>query len=118
VRAGEAVGRAAVSGVRREYQVLRDAANGEACVRCGARDGTVVLAHYSGVRRHAYGGGLGAKVHDAVAAHLCGACHAWLDTLSKDKAGRWEHSEEMLHCVALTLIRLIERGVLRVGKST
>jgi len=100
--------------MRTEYQTLRDAPNGESCVRCGRCDGTVVGAHYSGVRRLAYFGGLGKKVHDIVMAHLCAVCHREMDTLLKDKAKRWEHSEEMLHLVTLTIIRLISRGTLVV----
>ena len=47
---------------------LRELARGQSCIRCGADDGTVVLAHYTGVRREAFGGGFGKKVHDAVVA--------------------------------------------------
>lgn len=91
---------------------LREAAEGESCVRCGVRDGTVVLAHYFGVRRHAYGGGFSIKGHDAVGAHLCAKCHVEMDSDSRDKAHKWEHSEEFLHYCALTWIRLISKGVL------
>ena len=94
-------------------QKLRDSARGQSCVRCGRNDGTTVLAHYFGVRRHAYGGGLGIKGHDAIAAHLCAPCHTQLDSLMKDKAKRWEHSEEFLHLCALTWIRWLDSGVLR-----
>lgn len=100
--------------MRLEYQCLRDAARDESCVRCGTQDGTVVGAHYSGVRRLAYHGGLGQKVHDLLIAHLCSECHRWLDTLSKDKTLRWEHSEEFHHWIAVTLLRLLERGILVV----
>ncbi len=92
---------------------LRKAAKDKPCVRCGAEDGTVVLAHYFGPRRHNYGGGMSRKGDDVVGAWLCGECHTWMDTLSKDKERRWEHSEEFLHYCALTWIRLIERGVLK-----
>jgi hypothetical protein len=92
---------------------LLDAAEHEYCVRCGSSVG-VVGAHYTGARRGDYGGGLGIKVHDFLVAHLCAKCHAWMDTLSRDKDKRWEHSEEFLHLIALTLARLFESGVLRV----
>jgi len=92
---------------------LRDAADGQTCVRCGKQDGTVVLAHYFGPRRAAYGGGMSIKGHDAVGAHLCGACHSHMDTTSRDKTLKWEASEEMLHLCALTWIRLIKTGVLK-----
>ena len=89
----------------------RRAACGQACVRCGARDGTVVLAHYFGPRRHAYGGGLSRKGHDAIGAWLCRGCHALMDVRSRDKTKKWEHSEEFLHLCALTWLELLEQGV-------
>lgn len=87
---------------------LRAFAEGQACVSCGAQDGTVVLAHYFGARRHAYGGGMSLKGHDAIGAHLCHACHRFMDTLSRDKANKWLSSEEFLHLCALTFIRIID----------
>ena len=92
---------------------LRAAARDQECVRCGALDGTVICCHYFGVRRHAYGGGMGIKGHDAVSAHLCARCHSEMDTLSRAKEQKWLHSEEFLHCCALTWIRLIEQGILK-----
>lgn len=89
---------------------LRDAAENQACVRCGAKDGTVVLAHYVGPRRHAYGGGMSVKGCDAIGAHLCHECHQYMDRESRNKAKRWELSEEFLHYCALTIIRLFEQG--------
>jgi hypothetical protein len=87
---------------------LRKLARDESCVRCGAQDGTVVLAHYFGPRRHSYGGGMGHKGHDAVGAHLCQQCHSQMDTASRDKAHKWEHSEEFLHLCALTWIKVYD----------
>lgn len=87
---------------------LRASAKDQSCVACGINDGTVVLAHYFGPRRHSYGGGMGHKGHDAVAAFLCAACHRRMDTESRDKAHKWEHSEEMLHYCALTWIRRVD----------
>lgn len=91
---------------------LRKAAQDQTCVRCGSKQG-VVLCHYTGVRRLAYGGGLGIKVHDLIGAHLCGACHRDMDTHTRNKEKRWEHSEEFLHLCMLTLLRLAEKEVLR-----
>ncbi len=89
---------------------LRTQARDQPCVACGVNDGTVVLAHYFGPRRHAYGGGMGHKGHDAVAANLCARCHQRMDTASRDKAKKWETSEEMLHYCALTWIARIHKG--------
>lgn len=97
----------------RNKQLLA-AANGAACVKCGRKDGTVVAAHYFGPRRGTYGGGLGIKVHDFLVAHLCGKCHLEMDQLSRDKNHRWEHSEEFLHYIALTLHRCFDDGTIQV----
>lgn len=82
------------------------------CVRCESSTG-VVLCHYTGVRREAYGGGYGIKVHDLAGAHLCQQCHTEMDTLSRDKENKWEHSEEFLHLCMLTILRLKGRGKLK-----
>lgn len=92
---------------------LRKLAKDQPCVACGTQDGSVVLAHYFGPRRHEYGGGMGIKGSDIVGAHLCAACHKDMDTNSKDKATRWEHSERFLHYCALTWIRLVESGAIK-----
>jgi hypothetical protein len=92
---------------------LRKAAQDQFCVRCGIRNGTVVLAHYFGPRRHQYGGGMGVKGHDLIGAHLCHMCHTEMDQTSKSKEERWIHSEEFLHLCALTLIRLWEQEVIQ-----
>ena len=92
---------------------LRQQAKGERCVCCGCQDGTIVLAHYFGPRRHSYGGGIGHKGSDAVAALLCSGCHKSMDTDSRDKERKWEFSEEMLHYCALTWMRWLEKGLLK-----
>lgn len=90
---------------------------GEWCVRCGQQLPTVVGAHYTGVRRGSYGGGMGIKVHDFIVADLCGGCHTYMDTLSRDKEGRWGHSEEFQHYVLLTLAKRFENGQLRIERK-
>ena len=95
---------------------LTKLARDQACVRCGSQDGTVVCCHYFGARRHAYHGGMGCKGDSVIAAHLCHACHAYMDTASKSKETRWLHSEEFLHLCALTIVRLFEQGKLKVSK--
>jgi hypothetical protein len=97
----------------RVMKKLRDAARDQACVKCGKQDGTVVLAHYFGPRRGEYGGGMSIKGHDAVGAWLCYQCHVWMDSESKNKEFRWEHSEYFLHLCALTMIQLIEQEILK-----
>jgi hypothetical protein len=71
------------------------------------------LAHYTGVRRESYGGGYGIKVHDLVGAHLCKSCHRFMDTESRDKEKKWEHSEEFQHLCILTMLRLANQERLK-----
>ena len=59
---------------------LLSAARGESCVNCGTQDGTVVAAHYQGLRSHQYGKGKGQKPHDILVADLCVKCHSALTT--------------------------------------
>lgn len=91
---------------------LREAARDQACVRCGRQDGTVVGAHYTGVRRLELGGGFGRKVHDLAMAHLCLDCHRHMDG-NRDRETRWEHSEEFLLLCLKTAMRLYDQGVLK-----
>lgn len=103
-------------------RALLDMSAGESCVRCNRphKSPTVVPAHYTGVRRDAYGGGLSEKVHDFLVADLCDECHAHMDRLARDKEGRWGHSEEFQHYIILTLIKRFTRGQLGIvsGKPT
>ena len=92
---------------------LRALAQGQRCVRCNRDDETVVLAHYTGARRLAYGGGFGRKVADLAGAHLCARCHLEMDQLSRDKARKWDHSEEFLHYCMLTILRLADQGEIK-----
>lgn len=54
----------------------RDAAKGQPCMNCHRVFETVVLAHYSGQRQHAFGKGRGIKGNDKAAAPQCMECHA------------------------------------------
>jgi hypothetical protein len=96
---------------------LREAARDQSCVRCGRRDGTIVLAHYFGPRRSWYGGGMSIKGHDLIGAHLCSACHTYMDTTGRSKESRWNHSEEFLHYCVLTILRLVERGIVSIQRG-
>ena len=59
-----------------------------------------------------FGGGFGKKVHDLIGAHMCHRCHAYTDSLSRDKAQKWEHSEEFEFLILKTLLRLWEQGII------
>lgn len=91
---------------------LTKLAKDQECIRCGSIQG-VVLCHYTGVRRQCLGGGFGIKVADIAGAHMCGSCHEYMDRLSRDKAKKWEHSEEFLFYVLLTIVRLVEQQALK-----
>jgi hypothetical protein len=98
-----------------ESQKLRDAPRGKPCVRCNARRDTTVGAHYTGMRRGSYGGGMGQKVWDFVMADFCDMCHEYFDRVSREKSKAIEHSEEFQHYVILTIARRIDEGVLVVS---
>ncbi len=57
-------------------KALTRSAKSEACVACGAEDGTVVWAH-SNEQEH--GKGLGIKAHDLLGNYLCLECHRFYD---------------------------------------
>jgi len=98
---------------------LTQASKGRTCVNCGADDGTIVRAHYSGIRQHQYGKGRGGKGHDVIAADLCASCHFAFDSYQIGHgATKFErdidHSEQFLHCCVMTLVRDIRDGVYKI----
>jgi hypothetical protein len=96
---------------------LLASANGKPCVRCKRQIEGVVAAHYTGVRREAFGGGLSIKCSDLIHARLCQECHLEMDTLSRNKDLKFDHSEQFLTLCALTLIQLVDEGVLVVQRG-
>lgn len=98
-------------------QKLLASANGKRCVRCSLQIEGVVGCHYTGVRREVFGGGLGIKVSDLIHARLCQQCHLHMDTLSRNKDLKYDHSEQFLTLCALTLIQLVNEGLLIVSKG-
>lgn len=83
------------------------------CVRCGADDGTIVGAHYSGGLQHILGKGASSKVTDAAVASLCYSCHTHMDSY-KD-GNTVDRSEEFLLLVVLTHELLLKQNLLKVG---
>jgi len=57
------------------------------CRLCGAEDGTIVPAHYSGYMSHKLGKGMGQKASDHCVAALCHSCHTQMDSY-KDGNGK------------------------------
>lgn len=99
----------------RSPKLLR-ASKDQACVRCGNTQG-VVGAHYTGVRRLKLGGGYGIKCHDFLTADLCQECHAYMDTISREKEKRYGHSEEFFYYIALTWERRFLQGTIVVARG-
>jgi hypothetical protein len=96
---------------------LLASANGKRCVHCGRQIEGVVAAHYTGCRRDLFGGGLSIKVSDLIHARLCQECHTYMDTLSRNKELKWEHSEQFQTLCFLTLIQLVDEGLLVVSRG-
>lgn len=97
---------------------LRNAAQGRSCIRCGVVDGTVVYAHYTGVRQQSFGKGMGTKCHDIHGADLCMCCHSYFDQYqgcNGSQESKVSLSEEFLYCVSKTQERNINEGVLLVS---
>jgi len=91
---------------------LTQASKGRSCVNCGCDDGTIVRAHYSGIRQHSYGKGTRIKGHDCIAADLCKKCHTKFDGYTTGNG--IDESEQFLHLCALTLVRDIRDGVYKI----
>jgi hypothetical protein len=85
-----------------ESQILRDASNGQVCVRCGKHE-CPGGAHYTGF-----------KCHDFLTADLCRECHVYMDRECRSKEEAVEHSEEFQHLVILTLERRFVQGTVIV----
>lgn len=104
-------------------QKLLSAARGQSCVNCGASDGTVVAAHYQGMRQHQFGKGRGIKPHDLCIADLCARCHQEFDTsvgsvFSDVYVRKIDLSERFLFCILMTLLRRVRDGVLTTDDIT
>lgn len=98
---------------------ILDAARDQACVNCGRRDGTVVAAHYQGMRSHSLGKGTGHKVGDLFVADLCGGCHSVFDghqigNHPDPYMRKIDQSEQFLFLVLKTIARRVEQGVIQI----
>lgn len=90
---------------------LLEAARGQSCALCGADDGTVVAAHYSGLYSNALGKGMGQKAWDHCTAHLCHRCHTDLDTYAEGNSE--ERAIRFMVAIFKTQKRLFDDGVLK-----
>lgn len=92
---------------RREYPRLRKAADGESCIACSIRDGTVVLAHRN------EGKGMALKVPDIFALDLCCVCHAEYDTgrsMTREEKRAWFNA-----LYPKQVARWVAKGLARFG---
>jgi hypothetical protein len=90
---------------------LTQSAKHEACVSCGADDGTIVWAH-SNSQRH--GKGMGIKAHDLFGAYLCHRCHERFDKSDKvmfvTNSGAWSKNGWFLEQWEKSMIIACEKG--------
>ena len=91
---------------------ILNSARGEPCTVnspvCNRNPETTVAAHSNW---HEHGKGMGQKAHDIFVAYACSGCHAWLDSGSASKA---EKREYWHRGHARTLVRMVEKGVIRL----
>ena len=96
-------------------KAILSAARDQSCVNCGVNDETIVSAHYTGMRSHAFGKGTGHKCHDLFVADLCHKCHKAFD---EGGAGSYEiridKSEQFLYLICQTLLRRVDQGVITI----
>jgi hypothetical protein len=101
---------------------MLDSARDQACVNCGQADGTVVAAHYTGMRAPWFGKGKAIKGHDFFVADLCHRCHSAFDQYKQsartDSATEFQKkidlSEQFLFLVCKTLLRRVDQGVIHI----
>jgi len=104
--------------VRVSSKKLLRASQGRTCSYCEKQCPTVVRAHYTGLRQHAYGKGRGIKGSDLASADLCQSCHSDFDNLRIGEGKtlyekKVDQSEQFLHCIMVTLHRDWEQGIIR-----
>lgn len=91
------------------------AAKDQPCIFCGSRDGTVVSAHYTGLRQHMFGKGRGIKCDDIFVADLCRKCHEDFDSYKRHGRKSIEHSEEFMFAILMTIRKRIQQGFLKIS---
>jgi len=98
---------------------MLNSAKDQACVNCGTRDGTVVAAHYQGIRSSEFGKGMSQKPDDLFVADLCAKCHKAFDayegsSYENRQYRRVDNSEQFMTCIMRTFLRRIAQGVIEV----
>ena len=95
---------------------LLDGAKGQSCVNCGAADGTVVAAHYTGMRSHRFGKGTAHKPHDLCIADLCQKCYYKFDVAFDGSSfeKKIDLSEQFLFLIIQTLVRRVAQEIIDI----
>lgn len=88
---------------------LLDLARDQACVMCGAQDGSIVWAH-SNLLEH--GKGKGQKAHDGMGAFLCYRCHYEYD--QGKRMSKEERRDFVLTAICRTYQRLWDQELIGV----
>ncbi len=106
---------------RPEAKAMLDLAKGQACIRCGINDGTIVACHYQGLRSASLGKGEGIKTHNLFVAHLCSKCHAIVDSYDSSNfpdlfMRKIDRSEAFFYYIAKTWMRLHSQGKIKIIK--
>lgn len=101
----------------RSKKLLNAARDCPYCMMCGKpNDGTIVAAHYQGLRQHSFGKGTGIKPSDSAVAFICSNCHDIADGRVKGYSGdKTERSEEFLFAIVKTHDYLLKEGILCVS---
>ena len=99
---------------------MLDGAKGQSCVNCGAADGTVVAAHYTGMRSHRFGKGTGHKPHDLCVADLRQNCHYKFDVAFDGSSfeKKIDLSEQFLFLIIQTLLRRVAQDIITIKGHT
>lgn len=93
---------------------LTQASRGSYCIRCGAPD--AYSCHYNGIRQHSFGKGRGIKANDLMTAEFCHKCDQdFSEGNKKNFESSEDRSEQFLFYIAMTNIRRLEQGLLKVA---
>ena len=101
----------------RSKNLLNLAKDCPCCMMCDKQnDGTIVAAHYQGMRQYELGKGTGIKPTDSATAFICSECHDAMDgrNNSLKHANNVDRSEEFLFAIVKTHDWLLTNGEMKV----
>ena len=102
--------------IYRNKKLLSAARDCPHCMMCQKHnDGTIVAAHYQGLRQHSFGKGTGIKPTDSATAFICSHCHDKVDgRMNWHIIDKTERSEEFLFAIVQTHDWLLKEGIFNV----